>query len=217
MDQLNVGDKVLTGTGEYETVYAIDHRHPTKATRFLQIFHSSSPNSNMLHQEKMESEDEHKNEPLEVSSRHMVFLENRGSVVGGDGKSLWHPVPAYTVKIGDRIRTMEGPREVKRISNVTRRGLINVLTPSGTIVVGFSGIVASTYAVPIFFSSSSAEVKEEEWSVAIFRNYPPRQLYLRMPHPQVFYATALWPYRYVRTKIASLFLTEKHDTAKKYS
>ena len=37
MKDVVVGDKVLTSSGQYQTVYTISHFHPTKPTTFLQI------------------------------------------------------------------------------------------------------------------------------------------------------------------------------------
>lgn len=123
MDQLQVGDEVLASNGEYEVIYAIDHRHPTKATDFIQI-HAST-----------------QQEPLELTAKHMLFLEGNPN-----------PVPADTVKVGDAVQTLQGPSEVTKIDKITRAGLFSPLTNDGTIVV--SGIIASSY---------SAHLSDDEW------------------------------------------------------
>jgi len=122
MDQIEVGDRVMTSNGNYETVYTIDHRNPSKLSEFLQI-------------ETM-GKQEHS---LELSERHMVFLEGKEN-----------PVPAFVIKAGDQLKTIGNdnsePRIVKTVSKITREGVFSPLTTGdGTIVVA-GGIVASVYS-----------------------------------------------------------------------
>jgi len=126
MSMIEVGDEVLTKTGNYGTIYAIDHRHTTKHATFIQIH--SSPSSQLTRGQTVE---EMKELPLELSSTHMIFLENSEN-----------PVPASMVKVGDRMKTLDGSRIVEKISSVTRVGLYNPLTTDGTIIV--NGIISST-------------------------------------------------------------------------
>jgi preprotein translocase subunit YajC len=116
MKDLTVGDKVLTASGQYKTVFAIDHFHHTKPTEYLQI-HTALDEA-----------------PLELTSRHMIFMDNKKS----------NPVPASHVKVGDFVQTLSGPVKVTKIRTITRKGLYNPLTTDGTIVV--DGIIASTYS-----------------------------------------------------------------------
>lgn len=116
MSEIQVGDEVLTSKGKYETVYAIDHRHPTKSTKFIQI-HTT----------------ETEEQPLELTAKHMVFLEGNSN-----------PVPAMRLKVGDQVQTLNGPTEVEKINTITRNGVYNFLTYDGTIVA--SGIISSTYS-----------------------------------------------------------------------
>lgn len=116
MSKISVGDEVLTSSGNYEVVYAIDHRHPTRLSKFVRI-----------------ETDENDGRPLELTETHMLFLE--GNV---------HPTPANMVKIGDEVQTLTGPRKVENVSMISGKGIHNPLTRDGTIVA--SGIIASTYS-----------------------------------------------------------------------
>jgi len=117
MKDLRVGDRVLASSGRYETVYLMDHYHPTKQTNYVQIHTNSSQD----------------NKPLEVTPLHMLFVE---------GKT--YPVPAKDIQEGDHLHTLDGPVVVTKMASVARNGLYNPLTMDGTIVV--DGIVASTYS-----------------------------------------------------------------------
>ena len=93
MKDLKIGDRILTGMNQYQTVYAFAHHKPTKAARFYQI-HS-----------------EHADRPLEVTADHLVFL--------GDKK---HPVAAANIKVGDILRSSMGHSQVTKISWINRHG-----------------------------------------------------------------------------------------------
>jgi len=116
MSEISVGDEVLTSSGNYELVYAIDHRHPTRLSKFVQI-----------------KTEENAEQPLELTETHMLFLEGNES-----------PIPASMVKRGDEVQTLTGPRKVETVSTITGKGIYNPLTKDGTIVA--SGIIASTYS-----------------------------------------------------------------------
>jgi len=116
MSKISVGDEVLTSSGNYELVYAIDHRHPTRLSKFVRI-----------------QTEENDGQPLELTETHMLFLE--GNV---------NPIPASMVKIGDEVQTLTGPRKVENVSTISGKGIYNPLTRDGTIVA--SGIIASTYS-----------------------------------------------------------------------
>jgi len=114
MDELQVGDYVKVGNGEsYEPVYAFGHRVPDKLTEFVQL-HT------------------HAGIPLEMTGEHLVFV---------DGKT--NPVRADSIQVGDRLRADDGSAVVEKIMSVTRNGIYNPLTSSGTIQV--NGITASNY------------------------------------------------------------------------
>jgi len=106
MDLIEVGDSVLTGSGEFQPVYSIDHRDINKSTKFLQIMFGNDHNV------------------LEVTPKHMIFME--GHV---------NPVASGTVDVGDRIATPNGYETVTDVGLVERKGVFNPLTADGTIVV----------------------------------------------------------------------------------
>jgi len=118
MKDLSVGDCVMTASGKFQTVYAMDHFHRSKPTEFLRI-HTTMTNE----------------QPLELTSLHMVFLEGK-----------LDPIPASLVMVGDGIATLASGEShtVTKIDKVVRNGFYNALTADGTIVV--DGVVASTYA-----------------------------------------------------------------------
>jgi len=202
IDQVEVGDKALTETGEYEIVYSVDHSHPTKPTEFLQIYcdvvgSEEEKDYNIIHfnNNKNNINEEAAGAHLEVSSRHMVFLEEEHN----NNKHYYNPVPANSLRVGDKIKTIHGQQQrctVEKISVVTRNGLYNILTTSGTIVVGGSrGLVVSTYSTVFsattltehFLDSDSAE--ESGSNFGCYFNFSGR-------HHQLFFNMVLRPYSY---------------------
>jgi len=116
MKDVTVGDKVMTASGEYKTVFTISHSHPDRLTSFVRVQTEMGEN------------------PLELTPLHMVFLQGETT-----------PKPAKDVKIGDVVQTLyHGPQKVTNITVVTRNGFYNPVTMDGTIVV--DGVIASTYA-----------------------------------------------------------------------
>merc|ERR1719159_1488246 len=105
MDLIEVGDSVLTGNGEFQSVYSIDHRDISKSTAFLQIAFGSD------------------NNVLEITPNHMIFKE--GSEI---------PVPSATVNVGDKVATPSGYEKVISVKTIERKGVFNPLTADGTIV-----------------------------------------------------------------------------------
>jgi Hint module len=116
MSQLQIGDLVRSGAGEYTQVYGFGHRdHHVEAT-FLQIYFDSDS--------KNES-------PVEVSSDHLIFVERN--------QQTSFAVPASDVVVGDIL----SGKKVASIHELTRRGVYTPLTQSGDIIV--NGIRSSNY------------------------------------------------------------------------
>ena len=67
-----------------------------------------------------------------MTGQHLVFV---------DGKT--NPVRADSIQVGDRLQAETSNAVVKKIMLVTRNGIYNPLTSSGTIQV--NGIAASSY------------------------------------------------------------------------
>lgn len=105
MDLIEVGDSVLTGSGEFQPVYSIDHRDMNKSTQFVQIGFGNDHNV------------------LEVTPKHMIFEEGKVN-----------PVASGTIDVGDRVVTPTGYETVTSIGMVERKGVFNPLTADGTIV-----------------------------------------------------------------------------------
>ncbi|CAB9509004.1 Protein hedgehog [Seminavis robusta] len=138
MKDLQVGDKVLTASGQYQPVYSMFHYDKTKPTTYIQIHTTFSQNNSTGVR------------PLELTPSHMLH------VVGHD-----NPIPASQVRLGDYLFVMDSENgscssqdlsaackhwqktEVVEIKEVIRNGLYNPLTQDGTIVV--DGIVTSAY------------------------------------------------------------------------
>ena len=68
-----------------------------------------------------------------MTDEHLVYKDSTEAL----------PFPARSIKVGDNLKTINGPSKVTAIKKVTRKGLANPLTMSGSIVV--DGVVASTY------------------------------------------------------------------------
>jgi hypothetical protein len=112
---LRIGDMVLSDNhGTYSRFYSKGHYKVEGTTEFLRISTEST------------------NKPLELTPGHMVFKSTSKL-----------PVPAHSIKVGDALKTVNGPSKVTSISKVSRNGLFNPLTISGSIVV--DGIVSSAY------------------------------------------------------------------------
>ena len=112
---LVVGDSVLSDDkGTYTKFYSKGHYNENVSTDFLRIYTESSA------------------KPLELTREHMVFTASDKL-----------PVPAYSIKVGDVLRSSEGASKVTFVREISRKGLFNPYTMSGSIVV--DGVVASTH------------------------------------------------------------------------
>jgi len=127
LKDLVVGQKVLTGSGNFQTVYTIDHKNPDHEAEFVQI-----------HYQGNDSDDEEYNHPIEMTKSHMVFKYERKK-----------PVTASSINVGDKLQASHngGAVVVTKITTVKREGVWNPLTTDGTIVV--DGIVSSVYSATI--------------------------------------------------------------------
>ncbi len=117
MKDLQVGDQVLTTSGKYRTVYSLVHLDHTTPTSFLQLYVDTAQ------------------APLELTPDHMVYVV---------GVSV--PRPAYKIKVGDMVPTVNGPSKIIKITTIVRKGAYNPLTTDGTIVA--AGIFASNFPSP---------------------------------------------------------------------
>merc|ERR1712176_1108921 len=110
--------------------------------------------------------------PLEMSAEHLVFVE---------GKT--NPVRADSIKAGDILQAEDNHAVVQSIKSVTRNGIYNPLTGSGTIQV--NGITASNY---ISFQKENDEYAEFQGGVEIMSHHDAAHVAMT---PYRFYCTTL--------------------------
>jgi hypothetical protein len=155
MSKLQVGDKVqvgmdsTTGLPVYEPVYMFGHiekEDNKQLNDFLQIFVEKSAM-----------------QPLEITSNHLLFRmddEESGSIISS--------VAAGNIKVGDVLRTTNGPNKVTKIKTVSNKGLYMPITPSGYLMV--NGIETSSYAsiqdsAPLVSSYASIFCRSTVWPI----------------------------------------------------
>merc|ERR1711862_1053335 len=87
IQDLNIGDKVLTKSGQFKTMYTIDHQDINKRADFIQIHYSTESKNPVVI-----GDDESNHSVLEVTPSHMVFLHG-----------VADPVAARQLDVGDAI------------------------------------------------------------------------------------------------------------------
>ncbi|CAB9520731.1 expressed unknown protein [Seminavis robusta] len=139
MAELQVGDRVLTSTGKYKSVYAFGHHDTTTPTTFLKIKTSLSDES--LAGNATTSND------LEISPRHYVYASKRDRIratIESSASLGYRPFAAEEIRVGDLLETPNGKgARVVHIEPVQRRGMFAPFSTDGTVVV--DGIIASSY------------------------------------------------------------------------
>jgi len=119
MDQLQIGDEVLTADGSYSKVYSFGHFSPKTKTSFLQI--------------RTDSMDY----PLEISLEHLIYVQDKAT-------KTTRLVSAGELKVGDNLVSELGlSSEILSIHSVQREGAYSPLTASGQLAV--KGVLASSY------------------------------------------------------------------------
>jgi hypothetical protein len=122
-----IGDMVLSDEkGTYTKYYSKGHFDNTIPTNFLRIYTELNV------------------KPLELTPGHMVYTALSNKL----------PVPAHSIKVGDVLKTIDGPSKVISIRTISRKGLVNPLTLSGSIVV--DGIVSSIHSEESGFEGNDA-------------------------------------------------------------
>ena len=106
MDELQLGDRILSGEDNFEEVYSFGHFSEEVESEYLQVFTEGAK------------------QPLELSADHMLFLENDAAVAAAD------------VSVGDKVMLANGEvRVVESVESVTRQGVYAPFTESGTVSV----------------------------------------------------------------------------------
>lgn len=119
MDSLNIGDYVRAGKdGEFSRVFSFGHLDRNLEQEFVQIY------------------SEGKDQPIELTGNHMLFVANK-------------PVRAETIKVGDTLQDSK----VTRVKTIKRSGVYAPITESGEINV--NGVRASSYVA--FLDHSMAD------------------------------------------------------------
>jgi hypothetical protein len=89
---LVIGDMVLSDEkGSFTRYYSKGHDNEKETTKFLRIHHELNA------------------KPLELTPGHMLYLASDKL-----------PVPAHSVKVGDVLKTTEGPSKVTVIRKISR-------------------------------------------------------------------------------------------------
>lgn len=115
MKHLALNDKVLTSTGDFQTVYAFGHYQTEHIAGFIQIYTDGS-----------------KKDPLEVTPEHLLFLKDHSN-----------PIRADSIKVGDELKGLDKTKVVSKLAHVQKQGLYAPFTPDGTLVV--NGLKVSAY------------------------------------------------------------------------
>ena len=124
MDQLKIGDLVLSGDGSFSKVYSFAHKQPNTKIQYLHVLTASMD----------------KNQPLEISAEHLIYVHKEAS----SAKKL---VPAASLKVGQYLVAHDGSSsEIRSVKIRPSKGVYSPLTASGTLVV--NGVVASNYVSP---------------------------------------------------------------------
>lgn len=126
--EVKIGDFVKAGNGHYTQVYGFGHLDRDLEESFLQIHFTTSSEENKKAMPNL----------LEISSKHMVFVERNGRSIA---------LKASDVSIGDSL----SGRIVASFHTVLRQGVYAPLTMSGDIAV--SGILSSNYVEVLDFRS----------------------------------------------------------------
>jgi Hint module len=142
MNQLQIGDYVKSGMGQFVLVYGFGHYEPNREEIYLRMeLDNNSKLNGTVH-------DDFNKSVLTISSSHLIFVDNKIPAIR-----------AADVRVGDELNG----KIVKAIRIVTRRGVYAPLTSSGDIVV--SGIVASNYVDVFFGYSYESDTRPEPWDL----------------------------------------------------
>jgi len=140
MDELKIGDAVLTSDGTFSKVYSFGHKAPAEKALYLQIRTASMD----------------KNQPLEVTADHFLY-------VFSDKTKKITLLRAGGIQIGDLLVSKQGlPVQVTSVRTVERSGVYAPYTTTGDIVV--NGVAASIYvALPLVFQEANISFQQQHW------------------------------------------------------
>ncbi|CAB9530145.1 Hint module [Seminavis robusta] len=170
IQDLQIGDMVLTNSHPsssdyevtYEPIYSFGHFSPGTMGTFHRIT-TSHPHL----------------QPLEITSGHLIYHHDKPN-----------PVRADSLRVGDVLRMGPQPVTITSMELVERKGLYDVMTPSGRLVV--DGLAVSSY---IALQESHPEV----WQIPISNALP---VVVQIPH-QTLVHWLVTPYRMLCMGVSS--------------
>lgn len=141
MKDVRVGDVVQTSDATFERVYSFGHLDEMISAEFIMLSFATD-----------DSDSDSKQDSLELTGNHLVYIEGEKN-----------PVRADTIRIGDILKSASAQiigLTVTKIHNSVNQGLYMPLTSSGTIVV--NGVISSCYV------SLKEEMSEESLRSAVW-------------------------------------------------
>ena len=149
IDNLKLGDMVLTADNKYEKVYSFGHYNSTTKATFLRLSFTGGAF-------------------IEVSADHMIFVEGRKAV----------PASFLVENPNLRVEMTDGELvTIESVETVHRDGIYSPFTSSGSIVV--NGVLASTFVAfqssPVLSLGSTATPLSFQWLALAFES--PHRLY----------------------------------------
>lgn len=127
MKDIYVGEKPQGRSEAYLPIFAFEYRNETKKMPYVSIETAPFVSRNIPY---------YKNDgtPLLVGPNHLIYVPH-----------LDYPVPANTLKVGDKVSTFAGPEgmEILNIQHVEREGAYQPINSEGSII--FNGIITSNY------------------------------------------------------------------------
>jgi len=127
MKDIFVGEKPQGQSEAYLPIFAFEHRDATKMMPYISIKTAPFQSRNIPY---------YKNDgtPLLVGPNHLIFVPHKE-----------HPVPANTLKVGDKVATFAGKEgmEILEIEQVEKAGYYQPINSEGSII--WNGIITSNY------------------------------------------------------------------------
>jgi hypothetical protein len=122
MDELRIGDAVLTADGTYSKIYSFGHKDATAVTNYLQVETKSMNDNDHL---------------LEITWEHLIYAQDKTT-------QKIHLVAAGDLQVGDYlVKGKQGTSEIVSIRSVQYQGAYSPLTVAGNLLV--NGVAASNY------------------------------------------------------------------------
>lgn len=127
MKDIYVGEKPQGRSEAYLPIFAFEHRNETRMMPYLSIRTAPFVSRNIPYYKNDGS-------PLCIGPNHLIYVPHKE-----------YPVPANTLKVGDRVATFAGPdgMEILDIEHLELPGAYQPINSEGSII--FNGIITSNY------------------------------------------------------------------------